>query len=175
MSGISAEDNRIVAFSHASSRALGTAVSVGPPLWSRMKYPGNCSMDCYKMWADCVDVHDPQRIKPTDVGDPLTFYLIFLSSSGFLHHQQVPSEISEHPNIVIVNMLAAGLKYLCMQVQPHSSVTGCGLQTLYITYQWQTACTAYQLSYCANTCQSNCNFWMPLPNTFHEVTAKCFS
>ncbi len=60
-------------FSHASSVPLGNAMSlyptVGPPLWSRLKYPNNHWMDAIKLFTD---IHGPQRMNPSDLSDPLS-------------------------------------------------------------------------------------------------------
>ncbi len=64
-------------FSHGS-RDDNVSRSVGPLLWSRLKYLGKySSTTTRKAWIDitfCTDIHDPQRMYSPNFGDPLTLH-----------------------------------------------------------------------------------------------------
>ena len=46
------------------------SLSVSPPLWSTLKYFNEIGWIAMKFFTD---IHVPQRINPTNVGDLLTF------------------------------------------------------------------------------------------------------
>ncbi len=62
-------------YGHASSgKAVGMSVSVGPPLWPKVKYL-NISTFRWTAKTFWTDIHGSLRVNPSDFVDPLTFPL----------------------------------------------------------------------------------------------------
>ncbi len=67
-------------FCHASSMAVWMVLSVGPPLWSRLKYLNNYQMDCHEIWFPETSMVPRGWILLT-----LMILLLFLESHDEVH------------------------------------------------------------------------------------------
>ena len=71
--------------------AVRMAAWVGTPLWPRLKYLNDCWMDCKEIAVQTF-IPGPQRMNPTDSGDPLHFSPSATVRSTFVAQSEVSGQ-----------------------------------------------------------------------------------